>query len=60
MDLQKEIEDLRCKLSNISSLPDESAKKLKDDYLHKLNTLEAQVMLCEYFSLAVPSTGVSY
>ncbi|KAF3329159.1 chromosome-associated kinesin KIF4 [Carex littledalei] len=41
--LQKEIEDLRCKLSNISSLPDESGKKLKEDYLHKLNTLEAQV-----------------
>ncbi|KAJ3700594.1 hypothetical protein LUZ61_004299 [Rhynchospora tenuis] len=40
---QKEIEDLRCKLSNICSLPDESAKKLKEDYLHKLNTLEAQV-----------------
>ncbi|KAJ3700592.1 hypothetical protein LUZ61_004297 [Rhynchospora tenuis] len=40
---QKEIEDLRCKLSNICSLPDEGAKKLKEDYLHKLNTLEAQV-----------------
>jgi hypothetical protein len=55
-DLQKEIKDLSCKLLNISSLPDESAKKLKEDYLHKLNSLEAQVLLCEYFSLAVPSS----
>ncbi|CAK9186592.1 unnamed protein product [Ilex paraguariensis] len=41
--LQKEIEDLRCNLANISSNSDESAQKLKGDYLQKLNVLEAQV-----------------
>ncbi|KAG8072363.1 hypothetical protein GUJ93_ZPchr0006g42296 [Zizania palustris] len=43
--LQKEIEDLRHALTNISSSTDESAQKLKENYLQKLNTLETQV--CE-------------
>ncbi|KAJ1416421.1 P-loop containing nucleoside triphosphate hydrolase [Sesbania bispinosa] len=41
--LQKEIEQLRCNLANISSTSDDSAQKLKEDYLQKLNALEAQV-----------------
>ncbi|OIW04314.1 hypothetical protein TanjilG_32506 [Lupinus angustifolius] len=41
--LQKEIEELRCNLSNISSTSDAGAQKLKEDYLQKLNALEAQV-----------------
>uniref|UniRef100_A0A0D9VKX5 Kinesin motor domain-containing protein n=1 Tax=Leersia perrieri TaxID=77586 RepID=A0A0D9VKX5_9ORYZ len=41
--LQKEIEDLRHALTNISSSTDESAQKLKENYLQKLNTLESQV-----------------
>ncbi|OAY79180.1 Kinesin-like protein BC2, partial [Ananas comosus] len=41
--LQKEIEDLRFNLANISSSSDECAQKLKEDYLQKLNMLEAQV-----------------
>ncbi|KAF0935236.1 hypothetical protein E2562_031272 [Oryza meyeriana var. granulata] len=41
--LQKEIEDLRHALTNISSSSDESAQKLKENYLQKLNTLESQV-----------------
>ncbi|XP_057490870.1 kinesin-like protein KIN-4C [Actinidia eriantha] len=41
--LQKEIEQLRHNLSSISSNSDESAQKLKQDYLQKLNVLEAQV-----------------
>ncbi|ONK69479.1 uncharacterized protein A4U43_C05F23380 [Asparagus officinalis] len=41
--LQKEIEDLHSKLSNISSASDGGAQKLKEDYLQKLNMLEAQV-----------------
>ncbi|KAM1427671.1 hypothetical protein ACFX1T_019751 [Malus domestica] len=41
--LQKEIEELRHNLSNISSTSDDGAQKLKEDYLHKLNVLEGQV-----------------
>ncbi|KAK6792542.1 hypothetical protein RDI58_011623 [Solanum bulbocastanum] len=41
--LQKEIESLHRNLSNISSNSDESAQKLKEDYLQKLNLLESQV-----------------
>ncbi|PHU20482.1 Kinesin-like protein FRA1 [Capsicum chinense] len=41
--LQKEIEALQRSLSNISSNSDESAQKLKEDYLQKLNLLESQV-----------------
>ncbi|KAE9609086.1 hypothetical protein Lal_00020245 [Lupinus albus] len=41
--LQKEIEELRWNLANISSTPDDGAQKLKQDYLQKLNALEAQV-----------------
>ncbi|CAI9116148.1 OLC1v1017224C1 [Oldenlandia corymbosa var. corymbosa] len=41
--LQKEIEELRHNLSTISSTTDDSAQKLKADYLQKLNILEAQV-----------------
>uniref|UniRef100_A0A5B7AUA4 Kinesin motor domain-containing protein n=1 Tax=Davidia involucrata TaxID=16924 RepID=A0A5B7AUA4_DAVIN len=41
--LQKEIEKLRHNLANISSTSDDSAQKLKEDYLQKLNVLEAQV-----------------
>lgn len=41
--LQKEIESLQRNLSNISSNSDESAQKLKEDYLQKLNLLESQV-----------------
>ncbi|KAJ1424769.1 P-loop containing nucleoside triphosphate hydrolase [Sesbania bispinosa] len=41
--LQKEIEELKCNLANISSTPDDGAQKLKQDYLQKLNALEAQV-----------------
>ncbi|KAK7282893.1 hypothetical protein RIF29_12000 [Crotalaria pallida] len=41
--LQKEIEALRWNLSNISSIPDDNAQKLKQDYLQKLNALEAEV-----------------
>ncbi|KAJ0986624.1 hypothetical protein J5N97_004980 [Dioscorea zingiberensis] len=40
---EKEIEDLRFNLANISTTPDDSAQKLKEDYLQKLNMLEAQV-----------------
>ncbi|KAH9756215.1 kinesin-like protein KIN-4C [Citrus sinensis] len=43
--LQKEIEELRHNLSNISSAPGDSAQKLKEEYLQKLNILEAQVHL---------------
>lgn len=46
---QKEIEELRHNLSNISSAPGDSAQKLKEEYLQKLNILEAQV----YFELHV-------
>ncbi|XAR62078.1 Plus-end-directed kinesin ATPase [Bertholletia excelsa] len=41
--LQKEIEDLRHNLANISSTSDGSSQKLKEEYLQKLNALEAQV-----------------
>jgi hypothetical protein len=42
---QKEIEELRYNLANISSTSDDGAKKLKEDYLQKLTVLEAQVSL---------------
>ncbi|XP_024976973.1 kinesin-like protein KIN-4C [Cynara cardunculus var. scolymus] len=42
--LQKEIEQLRCNLANISSTSDDSTQKLKENYLQKLNFLEAQVV----------------
>ncbi|XP_010519726.1 PREDICTED: kinesin-like protein KIN-4C isoform X2 [Tarenaya hassleriana] len=41
--LQKEIEDLRQKLASISSTSGDAAWKLKEEYLQKLNMLEAQV-----------------
>lgn len=41
--LQKEIEDLRHNLANISSVSDDGSQKLKQDYLQKLNILESQV-----------------
>ncbi|TKY74442.1 Kinesin protein FRA1 [Spatholobus suberectus] len=41
--LQKEIEELKCNLANISFTSDDGAKKLKQDYIQKLNALEAQV-----------------
>lgn len=41
--LQKEIEELRGNLVNISSASDDGAQKLKEEYLQKLNLLEAQV-----------------
>ncbi|CAK8568183.1 unnamed protein product [Lathyrus sativus] len=40
--LQKEIEKLKFNLTNISSTSDDGAQKLKQDYLQKLNSLEAQ------------------
>ncbi|GAA0153821.1 microtubule binding motor protein [Lithospermum erythrorhizon] len=41
--LQREIEELRNNLANISSTSDDSAQNLKKEYLQKLNSLEAQV-----------------
>ncbi|PKA52667.1 Kinesin-like protein FLA10 [Apostasia shenzhenica] len=41
--LLREIEGLRLNLANISSTSDESAQKLKEEYLHKLTMLESQV-----------------
>ncbi|KAK4757935.1 hypothetical protein SAY87_019236 [Trapa incisa] len=41
--LQKEIVELRGNLANISSASDDGAQKLKEEYLQKLNLLEAQV-----------------
>uniref|UniRef100_A0ACD5UZE6 Uncharacterized protein n=1 Tax=Avena sativa TaxID=4498 RepID=A0ACD5UZE6_AVESA len=41
--LQKEIEDLRHALTNISSSTDECAHKTKESYLQKLTMLESQV-----------------
>ncbi|XP_073281947.1 kinesin-like protein KIN-4C [Primulina huaijiensis] len=41
--LQKEIEGLRQNLSDISSNSGDSAQKLKEEYLQKLNILETQV-----------------
>ncbi|WVZ09013.1 hypothetical protein V8G54_022359 [Vigna mungo] len=40
----KEIEEHRCNLANISSTSDDGAQKLKEEYLQKLNALEAQVL----------------
>ncbi|KAJ0571875.1 putative plus-end-directed kinesin ATPase [Helianthus annuus] len=42
--LQKEIDQLRCNLANISSTSDDSTQKLKESYLQKLNFLESQVV----------------
>lgn len=42
---QKEIEDLRSNLANISSASGDGAQKLKEDYLQKLTLLEAQASL---------------
>ncbi|CAH1454168.1 unnamed protein product [Lactuca virosa] len=42
--LQKEIEQLRNNLANISTTSDDSTQKLKENYLQKLNFLEAQVV----------------
>ncbi|KAK8921291.1 Kinesin-like protein FLA10 [Platanthera zijinensis] len=41
--LQKEIEQLRFNLANISSTSNDSAQQLKEEYLHKLTLLESQV-----------------
>lgn len=41
---QREIEELKHNLSNISSTSGDGAQKLKEDYLHKLNVLEGQVI----------------
>ncbi|XP_062097683.1 kinesin-like protein KIN-4C isoform X2 [Humulus lupulus] len=41
--LQREIDELRHNLANISSTTDDGAQKLKEDYLQKLNLLESQV-----------------
>lgn len=41
--LQKEIDELRHNLANISSTSDDGAQKLKENYLQKLNVLESQV-----------------
>uniref|UniRef100_A0A1J3HRT6 Chromosome-associated kinesin KIF4 n=1 Tax=Noccaea caerulescens TaxID=107243 RepID=A0A1J3HRT6_NOCCA len=41
--LQREIEGLRQNLASIPSAPGDGAKKLKEEYLQKLNTLETQV-----------------
>ncbi|KAL1310182.1 kinesin-like protein KIN-4C isoform X1 [Arachis ipaensis] len=41
--LQKEIEQLKENLANISSNSDDGAEKTKQDYLQKLNALEVQV-----------------
>ncbi|WCJ42628.1 Kinesin-like protein KIN-4C [Euphorbia peplus] len=41
--LQKEIEDLRYNLANISSNSEDGAQKLKENYLKKLTLLETQV-----------------
>ncbi|XP_058786276.1 kinesin-like protein KIN-4C [Vicia villosa] len=41
--LQKEIENLKFNLTNISSTSDDGSQKLKQDYLQKLNSLESQV-----------------
>lgn len=42
--LQKEIEQLRNNLANISTTYDDSTQKLKENYIQKLNFLEAQVV----------------
>ncbi|GMH31245.1 hypothetical protein Nepgr_033088 [Nepenthes gracilis] len=41
--LQKEIEELKHNLSNISATSDDGAQRLKEEYLQKLNVLEGQV-----------------
>ncbi|GAB4862075.1 Kinesin-like protein KIN-4C, variant 3 [Ancistrocladus abbreviatus] len=41
--LQKEIEQLRLNLANISSTSDDGAQRLKEEYLQKLTALESQV-----------------
>ncbi|KAK7311684.1 hypothetical protein RJT34_09974 [Clitoria ternatea] len=41
--LQKEIEELKRNFVNISSISDDGAQKLKEDYLQKLNALETEV-----------------
>ncbi|KAL9330001.1 hypothetical protein ACSQ67_005004 [Phaseolus vulgaris] len=41
--LLKEIEELKCNLADISSTSDDGSQLLKQDYLQKLNALEAQV-----------------
>lgn len=41
--LQKEIEQLRFNLANISFTSNDSAQQLKEEYLHKLTLLESQV-----------------
>ncbi|KAM6543174.1 hypothetical protein CsatB_007621 [Cannabis sativa] len=41
--LQREIDELRHNLANISFTTDDGAQKLKEDYLQKLNLLESQV-----------------
>ncbi|CAH9065919.1 unnamed protein product, partial [Cuscuta epithymum] len=41
--MQKEIEKLKHILSNLSSNSDDSAQKLKEEYIQKLNFLESQV-----------------
>lgn len=41
--VQKEIEKLRHNLANLASNSDDSAQKLKEEYLQKLNFLESQV-----------------
>ncbi|KAK1275699.1 Kinesin-like protein FLA10 [Acorus gramineus] len=41
--LMEEIENLRFNLENMSTASGDGAKKLKEDYLQKLNVLEAQV-----------------
>lgn len=50
--LQKEIEDLRSNIVNISSASGDGAQKLKEEYLQKLNILESQV--CREFSISLP------
>lgn len=50
---QKEIEELKDKLGNVSSTLTDSAQKLKEDYLQKLTVLEDQVnfgldFVCEF------------
>lgn len=42
---QKEIEELRNNLANISATSDDGAQKLKNEYLQKLTVLEAQVRI---------------
>lgn len=46
---QKEIEELRGKLSNASVTPNDSMRKIKEGYLRKLNVLEEQVIFSSVF-----------